>query len=575
MEETKPESTVVEEITIITDLFKERDTYQSANSQSRELFNEIHDAFDDKMTDARDKSKSQEKTNALSTEVAYIVPSIFSGQPEIEVDMVGEDDEDLAYVGEKIINHDLENIPQAYETIEAWVKQSAVYGTSLIWVVWKFLTKDNGDGTETPIADEPDLQCDNILDDFYNPIISNVENQSSIIRRSVLGLESVKNNPAYDFTDISGVLNRTKLDSKGAVAGQYDSSKQAGGEFDYKKASEGTIEVYEQISKDKIITVADGKERLVLRNKPWEYGFINAVKLVHEPKDVPNRFEGDGAGGKSLGLGRLSQKMLNRSLDNTALTNNIFTFFAKGTKIDKKQLNVKPGGGCEVDTAGKPIREVVQFAQFPDILQGAIVMQDKIDDKHKRITGASDLLQGSASNKTLGQDQIASTYSSNRFELINRRFKQALADVGRMILLMRIKNIQTLEDPILKIFPLQAEITDQGQIRYSRETVYQMLLAARDRDDLKFNIKVKGTTNQAKNKQYQLEEFNKWLDRFMPILPPQNQIECGKKWLELAGIDGLDKLLPDPESFAQEQQAQIDPMTGQPMQPQQFPPQVM
>jgi hypothetical protein len=565
MEETKLE--VADEKKIIDNLFQERDYYQSANNTSRTLFNDIHDAYMDKLTDDKDKSKSQESTNALATEVAYIVPAVFSGQPEMEVEAEGEEDKDLAFVAEKIINYGLQNIPQAYEVIEAWVKQSVVYGTSLLKVCWKFITKNNGDGTETPIKDEPYLEVPNILDCFYNPIISNVEDQKAVIFRSVLPLDDVKNNPIYDYTDALGALNREKLQSKGSIdSNNYDSSKQTNGEFDIKKVADGMIEVYERVSKDRIQTVADGKERLLLRDKPWEFGAINAIKLTHEPKDIPNRFEGDGVGHKTLGLGKLSEKMMNRSLDNTALTNNIYTFFAKGTKIDKKQLVVKPGGGCEVETGGKPIREVVQFAQFPDILQGAIVMQDKIDDKHKRASGANDLLQGAASNKTLGQDQIALTYSSNRFELINRRFKQALADVGRMILMMYIKNIQSIDSPILKIFPLEAEVTDQGQIQYSRETVYQMLIAARDRDDLKFNIKVKGETNVAKNKDIQIKQLIDAYNLFGAILPPQNQMEWARKILQLRGIDEIDKLVPDPEQFAQ--QAQIDPMTGQPINPQ-------
>jgi len=117
---------------------------------------------------------------------------------------------------------------------------------------------------------------------------------------------------------------------------------------------------------------------------------------------------------------------------------------------------------------------------------------------------------------------------------------------------------------------MEAEITDVGQIKYSRETVYEMLIAARNNKDLKFNIKVKGETNIAKNKQYTLKEFNEWLDRFLPLLPPQNQMECGKKWLELAGIGETDKLVPDLT-----QEPEVDPMTGQPvqqpMQPQMMP----
>ncbi len=563
MEEIKSE-TLQNELTeqaIIDQLFKERDSYRQANSKSRSDFNDIEESYQEKLEDAKDTSKSQETTNKLRTEVSYIVPSVFSGQPELEIDIIGEEDKDIAHVAEKIVNYDLENIPQAYETIEAWVKQSVVFGTSLLKVCWRFLTKKNPDGTETPISDEPYLEVPNILDCFYNPIIPNVEDQISIIFRSVLSADSVKNNPVYDFTDALGNLNREKVVGGGsAQSNQYDSSSQVQKRFDLQKSNEGTVEIYERVTKDRIQTVCDGKERLVLRDKPWDYGYINAVKLVHEPTATPNRFEGNGVGHNTLGLGKLYNKMMNRTLDNVALTNNAYFLFAKGTKIDKKQLVVKPGGGAEVDTGGKPLNEVIQPMQFLDIKQGAIAIMDKIDDEHKRASGANDLLQGSASNKTLGQDQIASTYSSNRFELINRRFKQALADAGRMLIMMRIKNIQSVDDPILKIFPIEAEIVN-GQVQYSRETVYQMLIAARERDDLKFNIKVRGETNVAKNKDVQIKQLIEAYNLFGPLLPPQNQMEWARKILQLRGIDEIDKLIPTAETM---QPDMIDPMM-QPM----------
>lgn len=534
---------------IIDTLFKERDNYQQSNQNQRATINEIYQAYVGEMNDPKDRSKSQEKITKLRTETSYIVPSIFSGQPELEVEMIGEEDKDFADVAEQIVNFRLQNIPQAYEKIEAWVKQSVVFGTSLMNVFWRFVMKDNGDGTQTPTKDEPDLAVPNILDCFYNPIISEVESQTSLIFRSVLTVEEVRKNVAYNFTDPTGRLNRELVEGKGTMQrNQYDSTQQVTGDrIDLTKSSQGTVEVYERVTCDRIQTVVDGKERLVLRDVENPYYEITTVKLTHEPSAIPDRFDGYGVGHNTLGLGKLYQKMQNRSLDSVALTNNPYFLAEKGAFTDKRQAVVKVGGIGEVDTKGKSIRDVVVPVQFPDILSGAVLMMNKIEDEHKRASGANDLVQGSASNKTLGQDQIASTYSSNRFELINRRFKQALSDVGRLILKMEIENIQTIDSPILKIFPLEAEVTENGKIQYSRETVYQMLIAARERQDLKFNIRIKGDTNVARNKDLLLKQFGEWCDRFLPILPPANQLAAAKKWLELRGIDEVDKLVPDVE----------------------------
>lgn len=552
--EADPKATSSEDKQIIDQLFKERDSYQSASQQTRSDINDIYQAYIGEIDDIKDKSRSQEKINKLRTEVNYIVPSIFSGNPELEVEPIGQEDKDLAFVLEEIVNYRLQTICQAYEKIEAWVKQSVVFGTSLLNVTWKFETKKNSDGTKTPVKDEPDFQVPNILDCFYNPIISEVEGQSSIIFRSVLSLEEVKRNPAYSNTD--------KLESKASnQTDTYNSSSQIqGDQINLQKASEGTIEIFERVTRDRLQTVADGKERTLLRDVENPYDYYTVVKLIHEPNAIPNRFDGFGAGHNTMGLGRLIQKFANRLTDNANLANTPAFMFKKGARIDKKQLVIKPGGGIEVEGDG-PIRDSIAQIDVKDITTGGLALLNRFDDDHKRATGANDLIQGAASNKTLGQDQIASTYSSNRFELINRRFKQALSDVGEILAFMEIKNIQSLDAPILKIFPLEAEVQG-GRIRYSRETVYQMLIAARERDDLAFNIRIKGETNIARNKDVLLKQFAEWYTMFGAILPPEYQLATAKKWLELRGIDEVDKLVPDPEEMAQEQAKQSQMQEG-------------
>lgn len=566
MEETASNSTLeVDEKKIIETLFNERDVYQKATEQQRSDINDIYQAYVGEISDAKDKSKSQEKITKLRTETNYIVPSVFSGNPELEVEGVGEEDADLARVAQDIVNHRINTIPQAYEKIESWVKQSVVFGTSLLNVVWRFEKKETEPGQFTVLQDEPDFQVPNILDCFYNPIIPDVENQNSIIIRSVLSISEAKSNPAYNFTDKLGVLNREKIESKGnANADTYNSSRQVQNDrIDLQKASTDTIEVYERITADRIQTVADGKERLLLRDIANPYGKICIVKLTHEPSAIPNRFDGYGVGHNTLGLGKLIQKLSNRLLDNVNLANTPSFMFRKSANIDKKQLLIKPASGIEVDADG-PLRDAIAQVEVADITSGGLNLLGRFDDEHKRATGANDLIQGAASNKTLGQDQIASTYSSNRFELINRRFKQALADVGRHIIEMEIKNIQSIDAPILKIFPMEAEV-DAGRIKYSRGTVYQMLIAARESGELHFNIRVKGETNVSQNKDRMMEQFREWYQVFGSILPPENQLKAAKKWLELRGIDGADDLVPEPSEMMPQEQALPQPPMGQPM----------
>ena len=543
---TKTSDDVEEKTTpkqIIDTLFKERDQYQQASSTQRSDINNIYSAYMGRTDEIKATPyKSKESIPKLRTEISYITPFIFSGNPEIEVEGVGEEDKPIAQILEKIINYRLDTIPQAYEKIESWVKQAVTFGTSLLKVCWKFETQDNPDGTQSPLTDEPDLEVPNILDCYYNPIIPELANQNSIIFRSVLNIDEVKNNPIYDFTDELGVLNRTKVEGKGNQSiNQYDSSKQVGSDsIDLTKTAEGTIEIYERITNDRIQTVCEGQERFLLRDTENPYGSINAVKMIYEPNCIPNRFDGLGVGQNTLGLGKLYYKMMNQTLDNVALTNNPMFLFKKGAGIDARQLVAKPGGGISVDAEGGNLQNSIQPVIFPDIKQGAVNILDKIDDEHKRSSGANDLMQGSASNKTLGQDELASTYSSNRFELINRRFKQALADVADMILQMELKNLQSPDASILRIFPQEFRVQ-----------IYQILI--NEAADTEYNIKIKGDTTVARNKDVQIKQLTDAYNLFGGILPPENQMEWARKILQLRGIDEIDKLVPDPQMYAQQQ----------------------
>jgi len=545
---------VISEDKISKDLFKEKDSYQQATNEQRSIVNDIYSAYMGKMENVKKLPyKSQESIPKLRTEIAYIVPFIFSGNPEIEIEGEGEEDKPIAGVLEKIANYRLQTIPQAYEKIEAWVKQSVTFGTSLLKVNWKFETETQDDGQgntyQTPVKDEPDLEVPNILDCFYNPIIPDVECQGSIIFRAVLPIDQVKENPAYDFEskemneDGTPKLNRERVSSSTLSSNQYDSNQQIQGDsISLQKAGEGTIEVYERITRDRIQTVCEGKEKMVLRDKPWNYGFINAVKLVHEPNCIPNRFDGLGVGQNTLGLGKMYYQAFNQSLEGVKLCNNPMFLFKKGANIDTRQLVSKPGGGISVDGDG-PLNNNIMPLQFQDITNGAIELTNKIEDEHKRASGANDMMQGSASNKTLGQDQLASTYSSNRFELIQRRFKQALADVANMIIMMELENLQSPDAQILRIFPAEM-----------RPQIFQLLIT--EGKDVKFNIRVKGDTTIAKNKDIQIKQLIDWYNLFGAILPPENQMEAARKILELRGIDDVDKLVPDPQQFAQQQMMQ-------------------
>jgi hypothetical protein len=137
--------------------------------------------------------KSNETVPKLRTESAYVKANIFSGEPEVEVEGIGTEDKAIAKIYEQIINHRFKTIPNFFQKIESWVSQGTDFGTSVIFPVWRFQTvkkqgvrkvpsQDPEEGEmveetyeyEEPILDEPDVEVDNIMDIFYNPLIPDV-----------------------------------------------------------------------------------------------------------------------------------------------------------------------------------------------------------------------------------------------------------------------------------------------------------------------------------------------------------------------------------------------------------------
>lgn len=557
MEEIKEETPQKTEQEIIEQFQKEKKLYESSTQDERTELGEIYKNYMGKMDEVQSTPYDvKEPIPKLRTEIAYVKPFVFSGEPEIEVEGVGDEDKEISKILEKMVNYRIsQSIPNAYGKIEQWVHQSVTFGTSVIKVIWDFRTQQTEEGMETPIADEPDIEVPNILDVYYNPIIAEIDNQPSLICRSVLTVQEVKENPAYNYTNSEGERNADKAEGKSKVnTNPYDSSSQLNSQS--LSHQDGMLEVFERYTKDRITTICEGKEVLVLRDVENPYGYINAVKLIFEPNTIPNVFSGLGVGHNTLGLGKSYFKLWSQVLQNVKMCNNPMSIGAKGTRIKKDQLVSKPGGHVEVDTQGKSLNDVFQWLQFPDVKTGAIELLNKLEDEHKRASGANDLVQGSASNDTLGQDQIAQANVSNRFELIQRRFKHALAKVAEMILDMEIKNLQSPDAPILRIFPMEL-----------REQIF--LLIKNEAGNVKFNIKVKGETIIARNKNLESKRMVDAFDLAQNFLTDREKRAFIRRIMELQGENNVDDLIMETNPVMEQQQAMqlagIDPATGQPM----------
>ena len=541
---------------IVDRVLKLKKSYEQSTQDSRSEFADIYNVYMGKTEDVQSTPyDTKDDIPKLRTEVAYIVPSIYSGEPEVEFEGVGDEDKAISKIYEKIVNHRFRTIKNFNSKIEAWVKQSVVFPASELKVIWRFATeKKEGMGPdgqpyeyEEPTQDEPDVEVPNHMDVYFNPIISEVKDQECLIFRSVLPLHEVKENPIYDYKNSDGKRNADFLEETGQQADQFNSSILANTDIPsaQQKATNGMVEIFELIDDDRIQTVANGK---VLRDIENPYGFINAVKLIHEPNAIPNRYEGHCTGTNTLSLGKMYFKMFNQLSTAVKLSNNPMSAGKKGSVPNKAQLVSKPGGHVEVNGDG-PVSESFQWLQFPDIKQGALEILNKIDDEHKRASGANDLVQGAPSSDTLGQDQLAQTNISIRFELIVRRFKSALAEVADMMLKMELHNLQSPEADILRIFPEDL-----------RPQIYQILI--NEKDSVRYNVRIKGETNIARNKNLEAKRKVELFNLAQNFLTDKEKRAFLRDIAEEQGMKNIDELIMEANPIM-EQQEQMQLQQGQ------------
>lgn len=569
-DETKTEPTQEDETqspeAIVKEFQDEKTRYEKATTEIRSDYSDIYSAYmgemDEVVSTPYDTKQSIPK---LRTEISYVKPFVFSGQPEIEIEGVGDEDRDIASILEKIVNYRIQQaIPTAMETIEDWVHQAVTFGTSVLRVVWKFKTQKKEDGTEVPVMDAPDLEVPNIMDVYYNPMIPQIDAQASIIFRSVLTLNEVQSNPAYNYADSDGNPNVDKIKGQGTFkADEKDSSTQLSQEVLSNQS--GMVEVFERVTPERIQTFAEGEETLILRDVENPDGYIPAVKLLFEKNTIPNVFNGMGVGHNTIGLGMAYYKLFNQLLTNVKLSNNPMAVYAKGTRIDKRQLVSKPGGGVEVDAGGRNLNDVFQWRSIPDIQSGGLDMLNRIEDEHKRASGANDLMQGSGSNDTLGQDEIAQQNISNRFELIARRFKQALVEMARMILDMELRNLQDAKADILRIFSDKMPQTDPmtGQeimVPGARQMIFQLLKS--EAQNVKYDIKIKGETTVARNKNLESKRLVDMFDLTQNFLTDKEKRAMARRIAEKQGEDNIDEIIGETNPMM-EMQEQMMMQQGQ------------
>jgi hypothetical protein len=510
----------------------EKKVYEESTTQWRKDILEIWKAMNGELSASVYPWENPQFIPKMRTEVAFVVPFIFSGDPQMEIDIVGDEDKEVAFILDKMLSYRVEKNPRFYNTALAWVTQGCGLGTSMMKICWKF--EQTAKGT----VDKPMYSVPNILDIYQNPVISETEDQTSVIERIAMTVADVKANSAFNENKMKVTAKKRKGETPygSDVMDQTDLN-----DVDSMNDELQMVDIHERWTKDSITTVADsGTGPILLRNEPNPYGFIPYSKFVYENEIIPNRCNGKGIGQNTLGLQEMYYDLFNLVMLNLKIVVNKMWRIDPGSRVNPQDLVARPGGTI------RATKDEAEWVEQSDLKQSGFEMLNLIADEHKRASGATDLIQGSAGSRTLGQDQLAQSNSSNRFELVRRRLKSALSELGWMTLKMELQNLQSVESEIMKIFP-----------ETERANVFSLLMSVRD--NVKFDVSVRGDTVLAANKDILAKQMLDLYNLVSPTMQPQEQRHFAQEIARMRGMTNVKELIPDAMPM------QIDPNTGQPM----------
>lgn len=531
-EETKsPEELKAEEAKAARQVLREKKIYEDATVKWRTEIQEIWKAMNGELSANVYPWENPQFVPKIRTEVSFVVPFIFSGDPQMEVTLIGDEDRDIAYILDKMLSYRIEKNPRFFDQAVIWVTQGVGLGTSLMKVYWDFKKKGG------KIIDRPCYSVPNILDIYRHPTIVEMDDQTSVIERSTRTVADVKKDPAYGPAKLevkpSKRHEKSTYGSDTLDAADLDDVDSMNDEFNF-------VDIYERWSDEEIVTIADsGEGPILLRKEPNPYGFVPYAVFIFENEIIPNRANGKGVGQNTIGLQEMYYDLFNLVMLNLKIVVNKMWRVDPGSRVDPKDLIARPGGTI------RATKDEAEWVEQSDLKQSGFEMLALISDEHKRASGATDLIQGSTSSRTFGQDQLAQANVSNRFELVRRRLKAALSRIGWMTLKMELQNLQSVDQEIMRIFPVA-----------ERETIFALLVEMRD--NLDFDVKITGDTMVAPNKDVLAKQLLDLFNLIAPTMNPQEQRVYAREIARMRGMANVQELIPDFQMPGQMQPATRD-----------------
>ena len=367
----------------------------------------------------------------IETIVPKIVLGMFTSRPYVQTMPLGfeaGDRELRAQKMNKLLEYQFQQKIRLVQIATDAIKAVKIYGTAITKQTWEFKTKRlvkrkqreilgmkipgafEDVLVESVVKDDPNITLVPILDFFFDPAATTIEEARYCIHRYWEDYNEIAEK-AKNSKGIYKNLDKIKDADKGSSVKEDADMLDAIGISAATNKKKG-IEILEVWTDDWVVKIADKSVVIYSQMNPFFHHKKPFAKWIDS--SVPNEFYGIGSVEAIEPLQNELNTTRNQRIDNVSFVLNKMYKINRGANIDTKQLVSRPAGFIEVDEMSD-----VEELKFTDVTSSSYNEETYIKQDIDVATGVHDTERGSSPERreTATTMNILANAGSERFKL--------------------------------------------------------------------------------------------------------------------------------------------------------------
>lgn len=334
---------------------------------------------------------------------------------------------------------------RAFEKVVAWIKDALIYGTGIVKVYWKTVTKEvtsyELDSDGLPLIDEngeymtkteeivdfddPTLEVVNLYDFFIDPEATDIQEAQWIIHRYWKTIDEIEQAGCYK--NVSKLKRHLARVEKSAA--ELERKELAFGSQAEQDDTVDKVELWEMWDSDGLTVVAAGEIIVREQKTPFWHGKKPFIAL--RDSIVPHEFYGKGEIEPVIKLQHAINTIQNQIIDNrTQVLMNMWK--VTGENIDESELIYRPNGVIHLSNEFEKVDPIVP----PDLTGNAQKDLSFLKADIQQALGIYDYSKGAESgiNKTATGIGLVQEAANARFNHKIQLLEESIKKLGDIIL---------------------------------------------------------------------------------------------------------------------------------------------